>query len=50
MRLTGTAIAGMIVALSEPRNRKTTTTTSTNASISVRMTSLIVSFTKVVVS
>ena len=47
---TGTATAGMMVARSAPGKTKTTSTTSTKASASVRMTSEIVSRTKVVVS
>ena len=50
MRLTGTAMVGMMVARRLPRNRNTTITTSTNASVSVRSTSLMVSDTKVVLS
>ena len=50
IRLTGTAINGMMVARMDPRNRKTTITTSTKASSSVLITSWIVSLTKSVVS
>ena len=47
---TGTAISGISVARTLPRNRKTTITTRTNASISVCTTSLMLSLTKIVVS
>ena len=50
MRLTGTAMAGITVARRFPRNRNTTRTTRTKASASVRSTSEMVSFTKVVES
>ena len=50
IRLTGTAITGMMVARRLPRNRNTTITTSTNASPSVFSTSLMVSETKVLLS
>ena len=50
IRLTGTAITGMIVARTLPRNSSTTMTTSTKASSRVTMTSCIVSTTKVEVS
>ena len=45
IRLTGTAITGIIVARRLPRNRNTTITTSTKASPSVFSTSVIVSLT-----
>ena len=47
---TGTAMIGISVVRSLPRNRKTTRATSTNASRSVWMTSSIVAFTNTVVS
>ncbi len=47
---TGTAISGMRVVLSLPRNRNTTSATSTKASPSVRITSMIVEVTNTVVS
>ena len=50
IRLTGTAMTGMIVARTLPRNSSTTMTTSTKASSRVLMTSCIVSTTKVEVS
>jgi hypothetical protein len=48
IRLTGTAMVGMMVARRLPRNRNTTITTSTKASTSVFSTSWMVAVTKVV--
>ena len=50
IRLTGTAMVGMMVARRLPRNRKTTITTRTNASMMVLITSCTVSRTKSVLS
>jgi len=50
IRLTGTAMVGMIVARMFPRNRKTTMTTRMKASSRVLITSRIVSVTKSEVS
>ena len=47
---TGTAISGMMVARTEPRNRNTTMTTSTKASSRVFTTSWMLSSTNLVVS
>ena len=50
IRLTGTAMVGMMVARMLPRNRNTTSTTRTNASKMVLSTSCTVSRTKSVLS